>query len=227
MSATDQDQGDRQYCAYVSFAWADRAGGEVSPDAATDLLARIERSGVALRGTYGTSVFRADCDLLFWMLADSTDKLDEATRAIRTSGLGPALEPFWNAVGVHLPAEFNASHVPAFVAGDPPGDYICLYPFVRSLEWYVLPPDERREMLAEHGRMARGFGDVRANTVSSFGLGDYEWLLAFEAPEPTRIVELMRTLRAAKARLHTRHELPFITGARRPLEELVAGLQGA
>ena len=50
-------------------------------------------------------------------------------------------------------------------------------------------------MLAEHGKMARDYPDVRANTVASFALGDYEWMLAFEADELHRIVDLMRDLR--------------------------------
>jgi len=65
---------------------------------------------------------------------------------------------------------------------------------------------------------------VRANTVSSFGLNDYEWLLAFEADELERIVDLMRHLRGAEARRHTREELPFLTGIRKPFDQLVSDL---
>ena len=79
-------------------------------------------------------------------------------------------------------------------------------------------------MLAEHGKMARGYPDVRANTVASFALGDYEWMLAFEADELHRIVDLMRELRAATARRHVREEVPFYTGRRRSVSELVAAL---
>ena len=79
-------------------------------------------------------------------------------------------------------------------------------------------------MLAEHGRMGREYPDVRANTVSSFALGDYEWLLAFEADELTRIVDVMRHLRGARARAHTREELPFLTGIRKPLADIAAAL---
>ena len=79
-------------------------------------------------------------------------------------------------------------------------------------------------MLAEHGKMARGYPDVRANTVASFALGDYEWMLAFEADELHRIVDLMRELRASTARRHVREEVPFYTGVRKPVAELVADL---
>jgi len=95
---------------------------------------------------------------------------------------------------------------------------------VRSYEWYVLPDEERRAMLVEHGQMGREYPDVRANTVASFALGDYEWVLAFEADELHRIVDLMRDLRASKARLHVREEIPFYTGRRREIGELVAAL---
>ena len=127
-------------------------------------------------------------------------------------------------MAVHRPAEFNKSHIPAFLAGEEPDDYICVYPFVRSYEWYLLGEEERRQLLAEHGMMAREYPDVRANTVACFALNDYEWMLAFEADELHRIVDLMRHLRGAQARLHTRVEIPFYTGRRKPVSELLAAL---
>jgi chlorite dismutase len=132
--------------------------------------------------------------------------------------------PVWSQTALHRPAEFNKSHVPAFLAGEPPRKYVCVYPFVRSYEWYLLPDEERRAMLAEHGRQAREYPDVRTNTVASFALGDYEWMLAFEADELHRLVDLMRHLRGSRARGHVREEVPFYTGARVPVHELVAAL---
>ena len=74
-------------------------------------------------------------------------------------------------------------------------------------------------MLREHGMAARGFVDVKASTLSGFALGDYEWILAFEADEPHRLVEIMHHLRATQARLHVREETPFFTGPRVELAE--------
>ena len=152
---------------------------------------------------------------MIWTHAERVEAL-QATYADfrRTTALGRASTPVWSSVALHRPAEFNKSHIPAFLAGEEPGAYICVYPFVRSYEWYLLPDEERRRMLAEHGMAAREYKDVRANTVPAFALGDYEWLLAFEAPELHRIVDLMRELRATDARRHTREETPFFTGPR-------------
>jgi chlorite dismutase len=179
---------------------------------------------VVTRGCYDVQGLRADADYMFWWTAESPDDLQEMYARFRRSGLGRASEPVWSAMALHRPAEFNKSHVPAFLAGEEPGDYVCVYPFVRSLDWYLLDDAERRQLLAEHGKMARDYPDVRANTVACFALNDYEWMLAFEANELHRIVDLMRHLRGARARLHTREETPFYTGRRKPVSELLAAL---
>ncbi len=189
-----------------------------------DLLEQSAAKGLVTRGIYDVAGFRADADLMFWWHAATSDDLQEVYSRFRRTTLGRACEPVWSAMALHRPAEFNKSHLPAFIADEEPRRYVSVYPFVRSLEWYLLPEADRRAMLAEHGVMARDYPDVRANTVSAFSLGDYEWMLAFEADDLHRIVDLMRHLRGAQARLHTRMEIPFYTGVRKPVSELVAAL---
>ena len=186
-----------------------------------ELFADLERSGLVVRGLYDVSGLRADADLLIWWHAENVETVQTAYQRFRRSGLGRHLEPVWSNVGLHRPAEFNRGHVPAFLSGEEPRHYVCVYPFVRSYDWYVLDPAERGRMLREHGEAARDYKDVLANTISAFALGDYEWLLAFEADELHRIVDLMRELRAVDARRHVREEIPFFTGPRVAVEELV------
>jgi len=184
----------------------------------SEALAAVADDGLVIRGWYDVAGLRADADLMVWWHAETVEEVQGAYQRFRASDLGRHLLPVWSVVGLHRPAEFNRSHVPAFLAGEPAGDYVCVYPFVRSYDWYVLPEDDRRRMLVEHGQAARGYADVRANTVSAFALGDYEWILAFEAAELHRIVDLMRDLRATDARRHVREEVPFYTGPRVTLE---------
>jgi chlorite dismutase len=191
---------------------------------AEELVGQLTAKGVEIRGCYDVQGLRADADFMIWWHAESSDDLQEAYARFRRTGLGRRTSPVWSVMGLHRPAEFNKSHVPAFLAGEEARRYLCVYPFVRSLEWYVLPDEQRRDMLVEHGRKGRSYPDVRANTVAAFALGDYEWILAFEADEMYRIVDLMRELRQTQARLHVREEVPFYTGLRRPLREIVGSL---
>lgn len=191
----------------------------------SDVVQLIEESGVAVRGFYDVSGLRADADLMVWLHGATAEELQRALRRLRRTELLRRLLPVWNALGVHRDAEFNRAHVPGFLRGTPAKAWLCLYPFVRSHEWYLLPEDERKRMLAEHGRRGAAFTGVTANTVASFALGDYEWLLPLEADELTDLVDMMRDLRYTDARRHVREEVPFFTGRRLELAEIPEVLQ--
>jgi peroxiredoxin len=201
------------------FAERETVAAEVS-----ELLDAEAGKGVVTRGCYDVQGLRADADYMFWWTAPSSDDLQETYTRFRRTRLGRASIPVWSVMALHRPAEFNKGHIPAYLADEEPRDYVSVYPFVRSYEWYLLDPEERRRLIAEHGQMAREYPDVRANTVACFSLNDYEWILAFEADELHRLVDLMRHLRGSEARLHTRVEIPFYTGRRKPVAELVADL---
>ncbi len=188
------------------------------------LFGELGAADVTVRGLYDIAGLRADADLMVWWHAETADELQDAYHRFRRTVFGARLEPVWSQMALHRPAEFNKSHIPAFLADEEARAYVCVYPFVRSYEWYLLEDAERRRLLAEHGMMARDYPDVRANTVSSFALGDYEWLLAFEADKLHRIVDLMRHLRGSTARRHVREEVPFYTGPRVEVGDLVATL---
>lgn len=189
-----------------------------------DLFDDLAAHGVTVRGCYDVSGLRADADVMFWFHAGTVEAVQEAYHRLRRTQLGRHLAPVWSGVAVHRPAEFNRRHVPAFLSGEAAKRYVCVYPFVRSYDWYVLPAEERSAMLRDHGMAAGPYPDVRANTIASFALGDYEWILAFEADELHRIVDLMRTLRATDARLHVQLDTPMYTGPRVGLDQLVRDL---
>lgn len=169
-------------------------------------------TGVTLRGLYDVAGMPSSADLLVWTVGTSPEALQDGVRALVRDVLGGTAELVWTAFGVHRQAEFSRSHAPAFLQGAEPKRWLTVYPFVRSYEWYLLPEEERRDMLYEHGLMGRDYPQVQANTVAAFALGDYEWILALEADELVELTDLMRHLRGAAARRHVRLETPFFTG---------------
>lgn len=198
-------------------------GAAAAPAATAELSAAIDAlapTGVILRGLYDVSGLRSDADLMVWLTGDDAQRLQAALRSLRRTSPLAALVPRWNALGVHRDAEFTRDHSPSFMRGLPPKEWVSVYPFVRSLDWYILPEDERRGMLGEHGLKGRDYPQVQPNTVAAFALGDYEWILALEADDPIDLVDMMRHLRATEARRHVREEVPFFTGRLIELDEL-------
>ncbi|MDQ1215935.1 hydrogen peroxide-dependent heme synthase [Microbacterium arborescens] len=189
------------------------------------VVAGLPEAGVTVRGLYDVTGMRVGADLMVWLHTapgsdDDPAALQRALRELRRTAALASFDLEWSAMGVHREAEFNKRHVPGYLRGERARDWLCLYPFVRSYEWYLLPEEERSAMLAQHGRQGAKFRDVVANTVSTFALSDYEWLLPLESDELISLVDLMRDLRATDARRHVREEVPFYTGRRVEVSEL-------
>ena len=200
---------------YTCWAIFARTGIEPPPGAAAELeavVAQLAKDDVIVRGFYDVSAMRADADLMIWLHAPTAEQVQAAVREIRRTSLADSMDLEFSTMGIHRPAEFNKGHVPAFMAGIEACEWVCMYPFVRSYDWYLIPEEERRAMLVEHGMMGRDYTMIKSNTVAAFALGDYEWVLALESPELHEIVDMMRHLRSSQARRHVREEIPFYTG---------------
>ena len=223
------DIADSIFALYPAFRARD-GFRDLSADALADVVQEVENlyksfdGRVEVRGTYSTVGFRHDTDLLLWLVGHSAEDVQAFLAEFRRTQAGRLTDIAWMFMGVVKPAEFTADHQPAFVKGVPPKTFLCVYPFVRTPEWYLLPREERGALLADHGGAGREFPDVLANTTSAFGLGDWEWILAFEADRADMLVDCIRRLRDAQARLYTKEEIPFVTGIRKSVADVFADL---
>lgn len=186
----------------------------------TQWVTKLEDRGITLRGSYDIRGFRGDTALLLWIHAASAEEVQTALREFSRLAFGHHFESTWSGMGLHRPAEFNRTHVPGFMLGKEAKKWLCMYPFVRSYDWYLIPESDRREMLVEHGVAGHKYEGITSSTVASFALGDYEWLLALESEDLHEIVDMMRDLRYTKARMHVREEVPFFTGRRVEITEI-------
>jgi chlorite dismutase len=230
MSENQTDEAPRSiYALYPAFRARD-GFRDLSADALADVVQEVENlyktfdGRVEVRGTYSTVGFRHDTDLLLWLVGSAAEDVQAFLAEFRRTQAGRLTDIAWTFMGVVKPAEFTPDHQPAFVKGESPKAFLCVYPFVRTPEWYLLPREERGALLADHGGAGREFPDVLANTTSAFGLGDWEWILAFEADRVESIVDCIRRLRETKARLYTKVEVPFVTGIRKSVADALADL---
>lgn len=213
----DEVNDKQHYALYSVFSLADSlpANDDERGRMVEESLDYVRASGAEIRGFYDVSGFRAEADLLVWWLDDDPRVLQDAYHRLRASALGKILDPVWSCMGLHTPAEFNRRHIPACFGGVAPRDWVMVYPFVRSYDWYLKDPAERSRIMAEHGR--NGFSqypDVKGSTLSAFGFSDYEWVLAFEADTLDRLEGVIHAQRYTEARLYVREDTPFFTGPR-------------
>lgn len=177
-----------------------------------ELLAK-QRPDVQLR-TYNGIGLRSDTDFFLWTIAKDLAPFQSLSAELLSSRFGQHLKMSWVFVAMTRPSQYNPGHLPAFEAGEAPRKYLFLYPFVKSREWYLLPFDERRRMMRGHMDTGELYPMVRLNTTYSFGLGDQDFVLAFETDEPAAFEDLVQRLRESEASRYTVRDTPFILGQR-------------
>lgn len=165
-----------------------------------------------VRGVYSTVGFRPDTDLIVWATAADPDALQRFAVQLNQTLLGAHLERRQAYLGVAGGSQYDPTHGPAFLKGTPPRRYLSVYPFTKTPEWYLLPFEERRQLMRVHGELGEEFPTILTNTVSSFGIQDQEFIVALEDDDPAVLVKMVQRLRGAEVRKYTQVDTPIYLG---------------
>lgn len=198
-----------------------------SPDqAAEPFLATLEAAApkVRVRGVYATAGLSPDVDLILWVIADDAEDLHDLAVELNRTPLGRALDVKRVYLGTAANSQYDPTHGPAFLQGKPPKKYLSVYPFIKTPEWFLLPFEQRRDLMKAHGKMGNEFPTVQTNTVNSFGIADQEWIVALEDDDPSVLVAMVQHLRGAEVRKWTRVDTPIHFGLRKEPREALRTL---
>lgn len=211
----------------ATHAWALLPKAEKTKAIAECLAAVDDFTGRLTVRAYSTIGIRRDTDFLLWIISPELDGIQQLMEALRKTGMAPYLDNTYSYLAVTRESQYVKAHaddeVPVTMQ---PGQsrYLFLYPFVKTREWYLLPMEERRRMMAEHIRTGHRFPGIRINTSYSFGLDDQDFVVAFEGDDPKEFVTLLMLLRETDASRYTVRDTPQHTCRRQPLEEILAAL---
>ncbi len=189
----------------------------------------------ALRDAHKTRLYslvglRGDCDFMTWTIADRAQDLQEVARRIVSTELGAHLETPYSYLAmrkrsVYLGGHEHAGQDGAGAPGVPAGaSFLFVYPFTKKREWYALPFEERQKIMREHFRVGHKYPKITIHTGYSFGIDDYEFILAFEGDDPGEFLDLVMELRTSEASRYTAVETPIFTCMAAEPEALVAAL---
>ena len=99
--------------------------------------------------------------------------------------------------------------------------YLFVYPFVKTRDWYLLPLEERQEIMDVHIKVGNEFPSVKLNTTYSFGLDDQDFVVAFETEEPKDFLDLVMELRETQSSKYTQRDTPIFTCVQMPMENVL------
>jgi chlorite dismutase len=100
--------------------------------------------------------------------------------------------------------------------------YLVIYPFVKTIDWYLMSREARQGMMNEHIRIGKQYEDITQLLLYSFGLQDQEFVVVYETDDLPRFSDLVNELRSTEARRHTLRDAPLYTAMHHPAEETLA-----
>ncbi|MSP13908.1 MAG: chlorite dismutase [Chloroflexi bacterium] len=173
---------------------------------------------------YATLGLKAGTDLLLWRLAPSPEALQDSLSALLLTGLGAYLDVNLAMTGMTRPSTYVRKPTTQEQAILEPErmHYLTVYPFSKTVDWYLMSKEARQGMMNEHMRIGHDFPTVRQLLVYSFGMDDQEFIVAYETDDLPAYQSLVMALREAEGRRYTLKDTPIHTGVYRPLPQTLA-----
>jgi chlorite dismutase len=215
---------EKNFVQYLTFkvdrAW--RSLPEVARcDGRAEFANELARANEITAYLYSTLGLKSDADLLLWRVADSFDALQESLSRLLLTGLGKYLDVTYTFSGLVRPSSYvrrTTTQEQALFEQDRQR-YFIVYPFTKTIEWYLMSKDARQGMMNEHIRVGHEYPSVRQLLVYSTGLDDQEFIVAYETNELEAFQGLVIALRSTEARRYTLRDTPIFTCIYRPVPE--------
>lgn len=179
--------------------------------------------------TYSTIGLRTNTDFMVWRISYELDPIQEMTAQLNKTEMAKYIEATQSFLSMTKRSMYidkdNPEHVEDRLHIIPgKSDYLFVYPFVKTREWYSRPAEQRQEMMDEHIRIGSKYRSVKLHTTYSFGLDDQEFVVAFETDNPADFLDLVQELRETKASSFTLRDTPMFTCRQRSLGECLGAL---
>jgi chlorite dismutase len=197
------------------WRWLNDLGKE---EAAKEFSSLIEVAKTKMKvRVYSTLGLRDDSEFMLWMISESVEKMQVLASKIYLTIFGKYIESSRVYLSSYRPSIYSkkTKMTPGYLLEDSkkenePMKYAIVYPFIKSREWYLLPLEDRIKMMDEHISIGRRFPQVRLNTSYSFGLGDQDFMLAFETTDLMAFQDLIVKLRETRVSRYVVKDTPMI-----------------
>jgi chlorite dismutase len=193
-----------------------------------DLTCRwAERGEGFILRSYSLVGVRADVDFMLWRISFDINDFQAMQRELNKTRLGAYLSQPHSFLSMQKRSIYVDRFNPQgqgvhMLPGQ--GNYLFVYPFVKTRAWYNLSPQARQGMMDEHIYVSAPFTGVTLNTSYSYGIDDQEFIVAFDSNYPQEFVDLVGRLRFTEASLYTLRDTPMFTCLKKGIGEIMEDL---
>ena len=173
--------------------------------------------------TYSTLGLRADTDFMLWRTSTGLECLEDSLSSLLSTELGSFLEVSHAFFGLLRRSTYGRARTEQDHAEESQDKarYFVLYPFTKTIEWYLMSRESRQGMMNEHIRVGRTHPDISQILLYSTGLGDQEFIVGYETDSLAEFQDLVVELRSTEARRHTLRDTPIFTCVNRTPERIL------
>lgn len=177
---------------------------------------------VATVHPYQLSPLESVADFMLWTV---TGAAEPAGPRSFFEGLSRSLSPFRRYVeprgalwGFTRPSQYSraksAQEIDPLASARAP--YVVVYPFTKTVDWYLLGAETRQGMMNEHIRIGKQYREISQLLLYSVGLQDQEFVVVYETDDLMLFSSLVKELRDTQARRYTSRDTPVHTGLLSP-----------
>lgn len=172
---------------------------------------------------YSTIGLEPGVDVLLWRMASSVEGLERSAAGLLRAGIGRWLSVAHSFLGRIGPSQYvrkPTAQEQSLFDGER-SRYLIVYPFTKSVDWYLLSKEARQGVMNEHMRVGHDYPSIRQVLAYSFGLDSQDFVVAYETDDLVAFGDLVRALRATESRRSTVSDSPILLGVHRPLDEIL------
>lgn len=221
---------ERNYVKYTFLRvlpeWRRRPEADRARDKRELAAACNDHAGDHFLRAYSLVGTRGDCDLMIRTVAASLDPIHELHVLINQSGLMGYAEVAHSYLALTKESVYSEEEQP--MAPRPGSDrrYFIVYPMWKKREWYALAPEERMRIMRGHIETGKRYAGIEINTAYSYGLDDQEFVVSFNADDPSEFLDLVQELRSTESSAYTASETPIFTCIGGSVERALGALDG-
>ena len=205
------------------WRWLNEIGKDESSREFLELL-KAANTKMKVR-TYSTIGLRHDSEFMIWTVSSSLENIQIFSSKIYSTIFGKYVEPTNTFLSLTRKSIYSNQIKLGFESDDDAQlKYVVVYPFIKSREWYLLPFEKRKQLMDEHIKVGRKYPEIRLNTTYSFGIGDQDFMLAFETDDLSKFQDLIMDLRETQVSRYILKDIPMIPCVLKNMDEIIKSL---